>query len=1328
MRHARLVVALLLSLLSLPSLAAITGTVTTLDGKPVAGARVLTQAIETPVSRRERLLSPSPHIVALAETKTDAKGAFSLPSPKEPVVDLRIEMRGFEPESRRVEKDEEAGAITIAAREMKTGTITAAGKPVPDATVVINYAGAEYTVRTDAQGKYEAPDLRRARTISVLHPQFAIDEETFLTMGGTNVPASELTRTLTAGAPLTGKVVASDGKSPVAKAVVSIDSWPVATSGDDGSFVIARAPLKWTTLSARKDTLAGSHSFLAGKPLTVRVERSGIVSGRVLDSRTKVPVAGVTVRVNPMRRGMSLIDTSAVAITDAKGTYSIPAAPGTLMIMATHPAYEMNNGEVTLTSGQSVMRDLNISQLARVTGVVVDGERRPVVAAKVSPEAADSEFMPMMIMRDAPSATTGADGKFSVRVRTEANLRLRASKKGLPGAKTETLKLQAGERKSGVVLAMPSGITVTGRVLDPSGQELSGVAVTAAETPTGSDRGMNFRRMVVFGGPMQEEEDVVRTASDGTFAMQLKEGTYDFGFRRDGFAPKVVRAQNVAVNATQPIEARLEVASEITGRVTRAGSGVPDVIVSAMSDQPAGTMTGPDGSFTITGLAAGSTRVSFRKEDAMINESRSFTAPARDVVIELPIGGTVRGRVVEKGTNKPIPSFQAGVSASRSGGGMMMMAPPLLKSFTAEDGSFVLENVPSGAMNVIASATGYSASRLNVDVPEGKTVSDIVLELEQGVRLTGRITAPGGGPLADATVTVQPSPTGAFALTGSVRRATTDANGEYSLEGLSPGEETIGVSHAKYNSVAKTVVLKGKETKLDVTLEGGMTVSGVVVTDSGAPVADAEVEAYSAGAGGERARTNASGAFEMQGLRAGRYRFSAAKNGYVEGTQSDVDISAGTPIRIVLQSGGTILGRVTGLAEADMANVTVSARTGRTSSSAVVDPQGNFRIEGAPTGTVSVSAVLQPRDFAGRRTSGTQTVELAPGGSQQVTIDFRGDVVIRGRVIRNGKPLTNASVSFNPRRSNAQASSNGTTDEQGMYSVSGLEEGEHNVSVVDVQRFSPYNTTYTVRGSGTFDIDYKAASLRGRVIDSATSEPVENATIQFRSSTTGTDFRGSRTALTDSAGVFSIDFVNPGQYQITASREGFGNATQDVNINDSGLDDLELKLSRNDGVALTVVDFRDNRPLSAQVTVFDMQGRIAHDTRGMMRFGDSAREMRLPLAPGSYTATIFAPDYAPRTVSLTSPSSPTITVSPGGTIVVRSRHNTRRRMRLIDASGMAYPRWSTTPATRDLPPGTATLEHIAPGAYTLVLLNEDESIGASQTVNVREGETVTTDL
>ena len=1321
MRSQRFAVALILSLISLPAAAAITGTVVTGDGRPVAGARVMIHALENVEGRRARLLSESPQLVALAETKTDAKGAFSLPSPKEAVVDLRVEMRGYEPEFRRIEKDEELGAVAITAREMKSGTITAGGKPVANAVVIINYGG-EYVTRTDADGKYEAPELKRARSITVLHPGFAIDEEFFINPQ----PAGELTRALSTGVAINGKVMTSDGKSPVDKAVISIDGWPMATSAEDGSFVIPRAPSKWTTLAAKKDTFVGQHAFVAGKPLTVRVERSGVISGRVVDTKNKVPVAGAMVRANPGRR-MLAADASLVAITDAKGIYSILSPPGNFMLMATHPAYELQNGDVTVAAGQQVSKDLNLTQLARVSGVVVDEEGRPVAAARVGSEGAGGGMeMRMVMARDtATNVVSGSDGRFSLRVRGDSDLRLSAMKKGLPQVKSDTVRFQPGERKSGVVLTIPTGVAVNGLVADTSGKPLSGVSVAATETPAGGDR-MMMRRMITMG-LNAEEEDVVRTASDGTFSMRLKEGTYDFAFRREGFAPKNVRAQNITANATQPIEARLDVAADINGRVTRGGVGVPDVMLAVIGEGDTSTMTGPDGSFTLSGLAAGSTRVMLRKEDSLINEQRSFTAPARDITIELPIGGTIRGRVVEKGASKAITSFQVGVSASRSGGGMVMMSSPLLKSFTAEDGSFTLENVPSGSMNLVANAPGFAPARMNVSVEEGKALDDVVVELEAGVRLTGRVTGPNGAPLADATVGVQPSPTGSFAMTGSLRRTSTDANGEYSLDGLLAGEETIQFQHPKYNGTTKNVVLKGRETKLDAQLEGGTKVTGMVVTDAGAPVADAEVEAFGGGDGG-RARTNAGGTFEMESMRPGRYRFSASKAGYAEGVMSDVDISAGAPIRIVLQTGGTIYGRVTGVSEADMANVTVSARNRGSSSSAAVDPAGNFRIEGAPTGTVSVSASVQPRDFAGRRTSGTQTVELASGGSQQVNIDFRGDVVIRGRVTRNGKALSSANVSFFPRKSGSQSSASVATDEQGAYTVSGLEEGEYNVAVVDVQRFSPYNTTYSVRGSSTFDIDYKAASVRGRVIDAGTGEAVENATVQFRSSSPGNEMRGTRTSVTDSTGMFIIDFVNPGSYVITASREGFGNAMQDLVLGDSGRDDLELKLSRNDGVTLSVVDARDGRAINGLVFVYDTQGRLVYDSQTAMRFGDAAKELRLPLSPGSYRATVMSFNYAPVHINVQSPSSPRISLSPGGTIVVRSRHNERRRMRLLDSSGMPYPRIGAMPMPRDLPPGTATFEHIAPGAYTLILLNDDESPASTQSVSVREGETVTVDL
>lgn len=1294
------------------------------DGQPVAGAKVTIHAVETPEARRERLVSASPDLVALAAAQTDAKGNFSLESPKESVVDVRVEMRGYEPMSRRVERDEELGAVAVAKREMTRGTVTAGGKPVANALVVATY-DADYQVRTDEQGRYEIPDIKRARSIAVIHPDFAIDEELFMT---SNTPASEANRTLSAGITLTGRVVAPDGTSPLTKATIRVDGWPVATSGDDGAFTVAHAPAKWSTLAARRDSLIGSRVSAgsdARKPLIVRMEKSAAITGRVTDIKTKLPVVGAIVRLVVPRRP-SAGDVSLVALTDAKGAYSVLAPPGTYTVAASHPAFEAKTVDATVVAGQQVVKDLTMNQLARVTGVVVDEEKRPVAGAGVTAEAAGGDMgmrMPPRIVSRNALSVSGLDGRFSVRITPDSEQRLRASKKGMPAAAGEAFRLAAGERKGSVVLTIPTGIAVTGRVLDQNGEPLSGVTVSASESQGGGD-GM-VRRMIVMGGPAQDE-DLVRSGSDGSFTLRLKEGTYDFTFRREGYAQKEVRAQSVTATASPRVEARLEPAVEISGRITRGGAGVPDVSVSAFVGSETMTTTGPDGSFTLGGLSPGVTRLMLNKQQEMVQEQRNITAPARDVNIELPVGSTIAGRVVEKGTKKGITSFSAGVSTSRGGGGVMMIGSPLLRQFTSDDGSFTLEHVPPGAVSLVASAPGYAGGRMNLDVEEGKNLTDVLVELEPGARLTGRVTSANGSPLSDVAVAIAPSATGGFAMRGAMSRTRTDANGEYVLESLEPGDETVTFSHPKHVETSKKITLKGRDNRLDVTLGAGQRLAGVVVTEAGTPVPEAEVMAFGSG-GGREARTNASGTFEFESLAPGRYRFTAAKSGFAEGVVDDFDVSSGAPLRITVKTGGTIYGRVTGLPEAELANVIVMAGSGgRSSSSSPVDPQGNFRIEGAPTGTVRVWATASSRMIGsgGGRSSAPQVVELAPGGTQQVTIEFRADTVVRGRVTRNGVPLTTATVQFWPRGGTAQSTASAATDEQGNYSVSGLEPGEYNVLVRDA-RYASYQTTHEVRGSGTFDIEYKVGMVRGRVLNALSNDPVANASVQLRASGHAESRFAPYAGSTDPAGSFSIDSVPPGTYTVTVGGEGFANQINEISVSDAGRDGLEFRLNRDEGVRLNVVDGRDGRPLNAMVIVFDMQGRLVHE--GGFRFGGGTpEEEKLPLAAGQYSATITASNYAPRHVGIKAPSGAPVTIpmTPGGTIRVASKHAGRRRIYLLDASGMPYPRWSARPTPRDLHPGTNPIERIAPGTYTLQLLDQNGGVADQIQVTVRDGDTV----
>jgi hypothetical protein len=176
-------------------------------------------------------------------------------------------------------------------------------------------------------------------------------------------------------------------------------------------------------------------------------------------------------------------------------------------------------------------------------------------------------------------------------------------------------------------------------------------------------------------------------------------------------------------------------------------------------------------------------------------------------------------------------------------------------------------------------------------------------------------------------------------------------------------------------------------------------------------------------------------------------------------------------------------------------------------------------------------------------------------------------------------------------------------------------------------------------------------------------------------------------------------------------------------------EELELKISPTAGVTMRVVDARDGRLLRAFARVVDAQNRVVFES---MRWGPggNAEALKLTLDSGSYRATISAPGYATQTVSIMSPSAPTIALSPGGAILIQSKGSALRRARLMASDGRVYER-SFSPTGLfmiDPSPGTTVMENIAPGVYTLQILGAGETVEASTQVNVGEGQRVTVEI
>jgi hypothetical protein len=1333
MRTVQRLLSLFVVLATLPLHAAITGSVMNSDGQAIGAAKISVYGPETLAARRERLLSKTPDRPALVTATADSNGNFRIEPPKDqPIVTLRVDAPGYAPEATSLQSDDEAGAIILTKAAPKTGTVKADGKPLAGATVVLQ-GGVAYITTTDANGRYTVPDPAKwaVRTL-ILHPDYARFEE------NVQNAKKDLDRTLERGVKVTGKVVGADGTSAVADAAIDIDGWPAGKSGADGAFTVEHAPKNWQEVRAVSGTRVAARAN--GGPLTLKLAKGATITGSVRDIKSQLPLAGAELQIalGGTRFGMNL--PLATAETDAKGNFTFgPLPPGNYTMAATRPNYTMANTSVSVAAGQAQSKSLFGTAMARVTGVVVDEDKRPVAAARIAAQQAGrGDPMRMMMgamgMGGGRAAFSGPDGRFVARVtELDTDVHLGAQKKGWPATKSPIMRLASGERKSGVTLVIPRGVVFTGRVIDHGGKPVSGVVVDASESQ-GDAFGVQIRRMVI-GATQGRGDDSVTTASDGTFTMRLKEGKYDVIFKREGFAAKSLRAQQVAANE-KPVDVTLDPGVEISGRVVRGGAGVEGVNVNAMSEGgPANTVTGPDGSFTLSDLTPGQMMLLANKPDSMIQEMRPITAPARDVVIEVPTGGRITGRVVDKATRKPITTFQAGVTTSRGGGGMVVMMPPMLKPFTSDDGSFILENIKPGPTQVLAQAPGFTTGRApTIEVEDGKAVNDVEIALETGAKLTGRVTDASGAAVAGVTVRAETMGPGAgrvMRFDGADSAASTDPSGEYSLDSLEPGEKSFVFSRSGYVDETKTITLaSGRDNRLDVVLGSGLRVGGVVVTEGGAPVADATVRASSAAGGFREAHTDAGGAFQLEGLTPGHYSFTASKTGLANGMLRDIDVAAQNNVRITMKGGGTISGQVTGLSAKDLEQTTVTASSPNGNASAPVDSSGTFRIEGAPTGTVRVGA-RTGQIFGGTARSATpKTVQLDAGGAAQVDIEFKNDTVVRGRVTQNNVPVTNASINFIPRQGKTTTNSSAMTDASGRYEVPGLEDGPYNVQVMDMKSMAPYMTTFEVHGSGNFDIDMRTASLRGRVLDASTGQPIEGATVDIRPKSNDAGFFGTRSAATDSNGAFMLDSVARGTYQVSADKQGYGHDMRDVSVDETP-DAVELKLAPSAGVTLNVIDGRDRTPLSANVNVTDMQGN-AVTPESPFRFGGggSAEPLKLALAAGTYRVTVSAMGYARQTVVVNSPSTQTVALTPGGTLLLHSKSSTVLRGRLVDSSGLSY--FGSMPFGNTFrlleSPGTTTLSNIATGHYRLEVLDMSDRVIKTVEVDVMEGRSVDYDV
>jgi protocatechuate 3,4-dioxygenase beta subunit len=589
---------------------------------------------------------------------------------------------------------------------------------------------------------------------------------------------------------LEGQVV-DDDDHPIGGAQITLGGARIAVSEVDGSFA-------FDDLADGAYALIAEKAELYGEELDVQLDdTSEPVIVRM--------VAGPTIAIH-------VVDPAGAAIAGAKVETSSRAAitgdDGTARLRAVDVDYEYVS---VAAAGHERVRDrvatgddpaatieytVVLGAGAEVAGRVIDEDGTPLASADVEIEAANGR-------RD-ETITTDDSGAWQVPDLGAGSYVVRASSSVHVTTPNLALALDGVHAQRDVVLRLARGGQIAGRVVDGAGAPIAGARVTA--------------------GPRSETTD----ASGAFVARGLVADTYDVVAETDTAG---MPSQSVKLAAGGKVEVTLVLRpSSIAGIVVNTrGEPVDDARVFARSADPHGVgyaRTDDRGRFDLGGLPPGDYELETRRAGARhdVEPPIHVRSGTRNVRIVVPDLSAIVGRVMLDG--KPVPYFGIAITDDPS-----TLAYERPRAVRDASGGFAERGIAPGSWAIVIVGPDFERRVLeHVRVAEGETtdLGDIVVERGPGVH--GRVVDPRGVPIAGATVRIAdrwaPHPDGRLrALMSDHYTATTDARGQFRIDGVSPTAEPrrIVASHPTLGtSAARTLAAGEVEVELVIVATGGI--------------------------------------------------------------------------------------------------------------------------------------------------------------------------------------------------------------------------------------------------------------------------------------------------------------------------------------------------------------------------------------------------------------------------------------------------------------------------------------------------------------------------
>ncbi|HEV2387694.1 MAG TPA: IPT/TIG domain-containing protein [Candidatus Acidoferrales bacterium] len=440
-----------------------------------------------------------------------------------------------------------------------------------------------------------------------------------------------------------------------------------------------------------------------------------------------------------------------------------------------------------------------------------------------------------------------------------------------------------------IVASVPTNATTGNVVVTVSGAASNGVSFTVPPvisgiSPASAGVGAFVSLSGTGFGPAAGSSTVNFPSSGGYAAEPSKWNATAIVLPVPGNATSGTVTVTIGGVTSNGVSFTLATAGTVSGSVTKAsdGSAVNGAAVEIWQGGvvKGSTTSASNGSYSIAGVAPGTYNVeAFAAGYANASQTGVAVIAGQTATVNLSFGS---GPAISSLSPSAGP-VGAVVTISGSGFG------------STQGGSAVSFDGAAGA------PTAWSSSQIVVPVPQAATTGPVLVVVGGAASNTMNFTVgtgaiggavtqtSGGGAVSGASVQ-------ALQSNAVQQSATTDANGNYTLQPLNPGTFDLRVSATALGTVVQTgvSVAAGSTTTENISMPAAGTLSGAVTASGGStPITGAAI-AVSAGTDTVATGfTNTSGNYSIGALSAGSYTVAASAFGYAVATQAGVSITAG---------------------------------------------------------------------------------------------------------------------------------------------------------------------------------------------------------------------------------------------------------------------------------------------------------------------------------------------------------------------------------------------------------------------------------------------------